>query len=828
MSANKKVETKRLERIQGLEDEKAVPLLIAERLLKVLALVFGLLPPELWRVAGFPEDLPASSCMHRSSGFVSAPVAVASPAQGAQPRSGVEGDAAGGDAPSSSAAPLDSGPLHKLMSLFWPVFFAIEERVAELTPSLLMGKSVQLFAEALGAPLLGGAPELGFGVADAEAISSARQAEMVSNLAELNAELAAAFLALIGEREREDGWDDARFGSVVFSEEECRNGVRVAHCNVLGKMSDALAFFGDDASVVWTLVRDAEALDKQKKKESQIPRVAEAPEPSILRVARAVRRALTRRVKVGGGGNDGGGDGGEISIVALFEKGASYLEPDKHFASPKAAVDKLVELTKGLNVRCRLTEEHLRLVTSSPPELTKRFFDVFLSTALSRQLLYWICDELGPPLGPTGLGVETFLSILSLAPLEACGVPLALVILREQLLSSSDVVSLVEKDAVAEEITNAIFPHLTVASQKADENELKAVTGAVRFLGRGVLAPGGHGRSFDDAAAWGLFFPRYFSAVDERGLTKLETWLAKRVALNASLLPLTYIQSVIGIRTRSLLFVPAGQRLEMSREVGTLRAASGEPAGPAPKKARSYDAGASSSSWTVSASGGGGAGGSGSGGGGGAEGAGGEGGGLRRATAIVAGPELLEEEHERIRNFTFHRSNVSPQKVFFSTPGASRCGDTTCLVLECWQAVFGKPDGAGGRLGHYVGPDDGDKADPRPVGVAFLDEGTAGVRADGQSYTSAWSLPTGHLCGGNGLVSTFAVNCPVSARSFFFSFFCFFFFLVVFPFSTPEVGKPICPFSSVVLSLPLKEPPDKSIDTHSLPSLSHSKNSQLI
>ena len=316
--------------------------------------------------------------------------------------------------------------------------------------------------------------------------------------------------------------------------------------------------------------------------------------------------------------------------------------------------------------------------------------------------------------------------ILSLAPLGEANLPLGLVTLRAALLQALDLVPFsLNKEEYARRYARLLFPFATTATTITNPLEFKAVWGAVASGGRTVFSAPAHHHCVYDHGGWDAVFPPFFgSPVDDPAAGQLETWIARRVALSASELPIAMVEMVNAPRSRGLLVLPDAERLVVDGPLrdGPLRGGAVR-VDPSPEAVKARRAQL-----------------------------------LRdRRREIKSGEDLLARERERVADKTFE--DFAPEAVFHSTKaaGPGQGSDKTEMVRRSGLAVAGD----GGGRAFWRGPEGSDCESGKRPAVLFFDEAVAFLSLPG--YRSCFSPPTSHRAGGNGQLCLVADDCPVIA-----------------------------------------------------------------
>ena len=461
-------------------------------------------------------------------------------------------------------------PLSALLHHFWAVEDAVRKLFDSLNSLLLFGTSMNVFAKLMGCASPGeedtgtslppGGEVTGMSL---KPLSPLECSTAVHEAEEEDGQLGKAWRRALNtlpgdKRSRLFAKDTAFF---ALEEENGADGERngIRHFNLARKITNALDLLRDGGTFSEDLPGlGQETITKVVKAIAAAVKAHEgdAPPPAAVTAAAAAT----------------GGDA-SADVLVVLRRGAAALEGGD-FVSEKGretAVTSLVHLTSKLRRRCQLEKEHLGLLLRGPPSQARRLFDSFLSTAVSRHLLYEVSHQLGEEMNESGLPRKTLTSILALAPLCEPGLPAPLIILRSALLSSADVVCLADSDKPARRLTELLFPN--DARQGASPGELEAVIGAVRIIGRRVLATAAHGRSANDPVAWRDLFT-------EPSQCDFKTGFAKRVTLAASEAPISMIQSLWTVRWWGLLVLRDEDKLQLSEVLEAGEGASTDSAKP--------------------------------------------------------------------------------------------------------------------------------------------------------------------------------------------------------------------------------------------------------
>lgn len=750
-------ERKRAYDILTMETSKDEALAHVRWFLEVIEVVRCLLPPAF----AVPEALSAS---------------------GTEPGSGLESSGCPTDtaatAPTAGGTAVAPQPttevcLATLLLRFWPRFTEVinrlQTRVNDLSSLMLYGRTMDICAELHGSPRIGGTTTgLGLHLLERDA-----NATSVSELEATNEELRKTLKSVLSRFDRRN-WNDNEYDKLVQGTEPVSvhgRTVVIHNYDHLAKLAKALELFLDPQSIVRRLESDENASE-------------------------VIRGAVAAVVAAVGTGVDNREPG---PIINQLNDGSRHVHEMGASVDREHFVTELVNRTSALHPRCRLLRQNLSLIERAPAALTKKLFIHFLSSALSKQLLYEFSRHSANGTEPQldkGISLETLKSILSLAPLDVQDpfdqpdedtIPLALVTLRTAMVNASDVVGWIDTDDAAKRLVRVLFPWGTSAFRDDSEleAEFKALWTAVRCTGRLILSAPVHGRCADDPGAWDALFPPFYSAPDDPADYQLRTWFARRVALAASETPITLIQSLWTVRSRVLLVLPEGKRLRLSSStaVKPADAATAAAAGASTSAAAQQSASASASTaaggpWkklrvsssaavkpsdastaavplpSAAAS---------------ASSAAAPAVATTAATAAVnpavtlcTGSRLLWSEKERIKEKRFSDAEVSPDRAFHSTKAAPSLGDKTAIVGRSVTDITGGADHHGDNPRQNVPPWRGPgNCRNGKVSAFYLDEAIAVPQRTGWRTCHSW--PTSHRAGGNGQVTYISDEAPMIA-----------------------------------------------------------------
>ena len=579
-----RVELNRAEHVLQQTDEKERIGLHVTQMFDFAALLDKRRPERLRKeaVAAAPAAAPGpspswtSTALPGPEGATELDPQVAAPAARATDVATAASDPKGGAAQAAPAAPAASPSSStisdlryaNLLRLFHATCDAIEERCVALAAPLLVGKSLSVYGELHGLPPL----DLGRGALGVPTLSGPAHA-----IGMLLGEMRDKELAAEAQKARAMSWmDPAEWKEELFSElkrsempeaatttttatasRSTDTGPVILLSDHLHKLASVLELFISPGSVVWKLWEGAAA--------GSLIRVAVKAIAAVLgkedgASARASDAEALPTIPIEGG-----------VVIDRLNEGARCLSVG--LGSRENAVELLFTLTQDLQEQCVLRKELLGLVLLAPSSLTPRLFVEFLSSALSKQLLFdfsrFLSDGKDPGL-EKGLPFETMMLILSLAPYSDLEAPFALVLLRAALIDASDIICWLKTDDAAKRLVRLLFPFSSPTGDAAEKfAEANCESGLVRATGRSSLSRMVAGRCAIDEAALAEVAPKVPGSVLLPGYlyndSNLYTGHAQLVALAASEGPMTSVMRWwSSFRQGMVLVVPDEDRIRLS------------------------------------------------------------------------------------------------------------------------------------------------------------------------------------------------------------------------------------------------------------------------